>query len=295
MQKIVNIFNQTTDPNANLFLTHAGFSTNLADHHYGPTIRHEYLIHIILKGHGIVKTQQQIWQLSAGDGFLSTPQQVIAYQADHQNPWQYLFFGFQGSKAHLYLDKMGFSNQRLVFQTSQLNFFVDCVKQCLQHQSKNLVDELFMTGIIYQLLAGLARYQTDVITPDKAVILHPCTIKATDYLAQHFQEPITVKTMCQAIGFDRVYVSKLFKQDLQMTPHDYLNHLRIEYAVDLLSMTTMSVSDVAHVVGFSNVDVFIRSFKKLFAITPKQFQKRETTSHSIKDSLTKNLNFQLRL
>ncbi|UQS82001.1 AraC family transcriptional regulator [Bombilactobacillus folatiphilus] len=299
MQEIVNIFNQSHFQNYDLQLTHAGFSVNLADHTYGPTIRNEYLIHIVLKGHGTFQTTTQQWQLGPSDGFLTPPNMPIAYHAAHQQPWQYLFFGFDGKLAAKYLHQIGIDKDRLVFHLQRPTYFKKLIQKCLSFQHKGLADEFMMQSIIYELLSGLARYHQPLIKAPTTTILHDSTKQALAYLGQHFKEPININQLCQAIGFERVYLSKLFKTDTGLTPYNYLNHLRVEYAVDLLSMTKMSVEEIAHEIGFKNVDVFIRSFKKIFHITPKQFQKRETRSQSVTNAqsqtASEQFNFQLRV
>ena len=66
-----------------------GYGTFIPGHSYGPAIRSGYMIHYILKGKGIYKTNGKIYQLSEGDAFLIKPDTLIYYEADHNHPWSY--------------------------------------------------------------------------------------------------------------------------------------------------------------------------------------------------------------
>ncbi len=57
-----------------------------------------------------------------------------------------------------------------------------------------------------------------------------------------------------------------------MTPLEYVNRERITLAKRLLSQPEHSVSDVSELCGFTDVNYFIRMFKKVEGITPKTYQ-----------------------
>ena len=64
------IFSNDFSRNLDAMIYTCGYETCEPGHSYGPVVRSGYLIHYILKGKGIYKTDGHIYQLSEGDAFL---------------------------------------------------------------------------------------------------------------------------------------------------------------------------------------------------------------------------------
>lgn len=98
---------------------------------------------------------------------------------------------------------------------------------------------------------------------------------AKDYIQKHYSEySLSLDVVAQNIGIHPNYLSRLFKETLNINFVEYLNKQRIEKAKVLLSTTQMTVRDIGFEVGFNSVQNYIRVFKKIEKMTPTQF--RET-------------------
>lgn len=73
------------------------------------------------------------------------------------------------------------------------------------------------------------------------------------------------------------YLCRLFSRETGVTFTDYLNHVRIEHARQLLDTTQDSVTEIALAVGFNQVPYFNTVFKKSTSLTPTQYRSREHT------------------
>lgn len=75
------------------------------------------------------------------------------------------------------------------------------------------------------------------------------------------------------------YVRKLFKREIGVTPHEYLNELRMERAQKLISggvsnsYSNYTVAQVAEACGFAEPLYFSRVFKQRFGQSPMQYAK----------------------
>lgn len=69
------------------------------------------------------------------------------------------------------------------------------------------------------------------------------------------------------------YMSRFFKEQTGEGMADYIIRYRIEKAKEFLSKTEKNIAEISVDVGFSNVAVFIRSFKKYEKVTPNQFRR----------------------
>ncbi|TDF98703.1 helix-turn-helix domain-containing protein [Paenibacillus piri] len=95
-----------------------------------------------------------------------------------------------------------------------------------------------------------------------------------DYIHEHYREPISVDGIAEQIGLNRVYVGRLFKQFVNQNMADYINQVRIEKAVELMSEMNMLVMEISEAVGFNNTHYFIKVFKKLMNVTPGKFMEQ---------------------
>lgn len=70
------------------------------------------------------------------------------------------------------------------------------------------------------------------------------------------------------------YVGRQFKQHLNVTPSEFINALRLDYAGDRLLHTTDSPMDIAYQAGFGNLSHFYHLFKERWQCSPNEFRKR---------------------
>ncbi len=69
------------------------------------------------------------------------------------------------------------------------------------------------------------------------------------------------------------YVGRTFKTYLGITPSQFVNDLRLDYACDLLLHTDLAVIEICYKVGFGNLSHFYHLFKARWACSPNQFRK----------------------
>ena len=73
------------------------------------------------------------------------------------------------------------------------------------------------------------------------------------------------------------FLNRQFKKFIGLPPHKYQKQLRIKLACNLIKEKKLTLSDIAQEVGFYDQSHFYRIFKQLVGITPKKFQKSNTS------------------
>ena len=58
------------------------------------------------------------------------------------------------------------------------------------------------------------------------------------------------------------------------TPNDFIQHLRIKRAAQLLEQGKINISEISYKVGFKNPKYFSKCFFKKFGETPSQYSKK---------------------
>jgi AraC-like DNA-binding protein/mannose-6-phosphate isomerase-like protein (cupin superfamily) len=96
---------------------------------------------------------------------------------------------------------------------------------------------------------------------------------AVAYLRQHLHEPVGMADLVRHVGFSRARMFDMFKAQTGLTPHDYLQRMRIEQAQEQLRQTKRSVTDIGLAVGFSSGQYFSTVFGRYSGVSPTQFRK----------------------
>ncbi|MBQ1482746.1 MAG: response regulator [Erysipelotrichaceae bacterium] len=93
-------------------------------------------------------------------------------------------------------------------------------------------------------------------------------VRAKKYIDENFRENIDRNDVAAVTFVTPNYLSKLFKNTMNMNLREYINQLRIEEAKRLLLSTPMSVSEIASYVGYYNISYFSTVFHKVVGVSP---------------------------
>ena len=94
------------------------------------------------------------------------------------------------------------------------------------------------------------------------------------YIQQNFMEKISLKEFSEQFHLSEKYISRYFKEHFHITLSQYITHLRLEHAKQLLQDTDIPVTEIAMQSGYQNVSYFIRSFKKTYGVSPLKYRKK---------------------
>lgn len=95
----------------------------------------------------------------------------------------------------------------------------------------------------------------------------------SDYLYRNTHRQVTLKELAEQFHYNYSYLSSLFAQVVHMNFTEYLTELRIKRAKDLLDQASLTISEVAEAVGFSDISYFSKVFKKRTGQTPSQYKR----------------------
>ena len=95
---------------------------------------------------------------------------------------------------------------------------------------------------------------------------------AIDYIEQNFSANISLTALAEHLHLNPSYLSKLFKDETEMTFKDFLNRIRISHAERLLLETNLPMSDVASLCGYESGNYFGDVFKKTKGISAIKFR-----------------------
>lgn len=95
------------------------------------------------------------------------------------------------------------------------------------------------------------------------------------YIEENYFEDLSLSSLAVRFGYEQSYLSKVFKDTLNIGFHQYLNMLRLKHALLLMEEGGRSITDCALDSGFGSMRTFYRVFTQEFGCTPKEYRKRE--------------------
>jgi AraC-like DNA-binding protein len=97
--------------------------------------------------------------------------------------------------------------------------------------------------------------------------------KALRVLQDRIGEPCELDVVAREVGLSRPHFYKLFRTQIGVTPHIYLNTLRMERAIDRLTGTETAVSEIGLDLGFSSQASFSRFFIANGVVPPSAYRR----------------------
>ncbi len=93
------------------------------------------------------------------------------------------------------------------------------------------------------------------------------------YIKDHFSERIALPDIAAAAGISPRECIRCFQRSIGDTPVNYLNVYRIQMAMQLLTRTADSVTEISEACGFSSISYFGKLFREKTGVTPSEYRK----------------------
>ncbi|HSN75068.1 MAG TPA: substrate-binding domain-containing protein [Anaerolineae bacterium] len=104
------------------------------------------------------------------------------------------------------------------------------------------------------------------------------TRRAVRYVWQNYGHTFSREEIAGDLSVTPGYLTQHFRQELGITPWEYLTHVRIERAKELLTAGRLSITEVAGEVGYNDAAYFSRVFVKETGRTPRSFRQQASNS-----------------
>jgi AraC-like DNA-binding protein len=99
-------------------------------------------------------------------------------------------------------------------------------------------------------------------------------VQAKLFIDSNFAEPIDAGEIADEACYSKFHFIRTFKSIYGRTPHQYLTHVRVERAKEMLEHG-VSVTEACFAVGFDSLGSFTELFKRRAGLTPSEYQRRQ--------------------
>ena len=254
--------------------------------------KHDYFEFVyVYRGSGINVFREKSIHLHEGDGLLLNPSILHSFYTEDSDSIvlniAMIESLFVGTKLSLLSDNQVFNNF-FVNYMYQMNLCMDYLlfpsrsDVQIRNSVENIVYEYVKKKPFYQnilqssvvtLFAYLARLfaQTSGIDDEKQ--MQASQISA---LLEYIQENLATVTMSQLenrFSYSSRQISRLLKQHTGQTFTELLLNIRLRQAAELLSASSLTISEVSSLVGFNDSLYFGKVFKGKYGLAPSQYRK----------------------
>lgn len=242
------------------------------------TIRYHSLW-LIIKGKGTFTINDTHYPAEPGKLFCFEPGMKVERRSDPDNPLEYYFLRFHYTECFEEKEQWVYRSSaeskfplegmytvtntpQLIYLFEQLNGLWKRRGHMTAMRRKVLLLELFMTLV--------QDFRAQKIAGDTTAAIE----LTQDYMIGHYQEPLTLEGLAQLAGLSVSHYSRLFKKYIGYSPIDYLTHLRVDRAKELLVLSDYKLKSIASSVGYSDEFYFSRIFKKVTGVSPREYAKK---------------------
>ncbi len=242
-------------------------------HHLAPKkvfhVQKFYTLHFILSGSGTLNIYGKEYHLNQYDMFIVPPAVQMSYYPDEENPWTYIWFEFRGNDAEYYCRKMEVEPGSPLVHCYQPHHAYSAISNIFSRLDRNAEVRYYLAlSFFYQIMDTCL---SKVFYSDMGLIEQAIT-----YIHCHFHSPqLRVETVCHDLNASYDQLSKNFKQSQGISMRDFIIQTRMNEAKVLLRTSSLSVSEVAHSVGYTDNIHFMKSFKRYTGVTAIEYRNKK--------------------
>ncbi|MCI8388418.1 MAG: helix-turn-helix transcriptional regulator [Clostridiales bacterium] len=101
---------------------------------------------------------------------------------------------------------------------------------------------------------------------------YPATLeRILAFIYANYTEKITLQSLSEQFGLSKQYIIRLFRKHLETSVTQFILDLKLSHVPELLTKSSMNISEIAAYLGFSNIYYFSRMFKKKYSVSPTKF------------------------
>ena len=180
--------------------------------------------------------------------------------------WNYRWFTLDGSCSVEIVEGFGFAKTPTAIGPCPEAMFIDLERDILDNTPKGQCTASSRAYLILAEACKMSRGKGDIT---------PLTEKCVSIINNNFTNPVFgVNELADMLNVHRSRLSRIFRQDKNITVKDYITACRLQKGMSMIKETEQSITEIASKCGFNSADYFAKAIKKATGCTPLGFRKR---------------------
>lgn len=250
------------------------YYVNFCGHYYceyGYKIRRKHVDNLLLmlveEGEMRLEYRDRHYTAKAGDIILmdcTFPQYYDT--ADHV---AFYWLHISGLNAFELCEYLTHANEGILFRTPNNEKIAELIRLIVsQYANHQLVNDAEQSRLLHSVLCYLmpSAQATAPASEDDPVQ------KVIAYIYQHLGEDLSLKRLAAEVYMSPTHLIRLFREQIQHSPHEYIVLMRMDRAKYLLKTTALPIKTIAFEVGYHSESSFTGAFTERIGISPRRFR-----------------------
>lgn len=245
-----------------------------------PTHWHpEYEIDYVLEGNIEIQIDDTRIILEAGDTIFLNSNQLHTIHKGKKNA---------RILAILFSPNLFCSNMGSIFKKKYMDYFTDSFlvfkgyvfEETILEMHKNYEEKLY--GYEWKVLSSIAMLYGEIVEKAdlkfksnfKSQVYSMIVEKIVKFIEKNYRTKISITAISKEVGLCKTEICRLFKKETGKTIVDFINEIRIEKSLLLLTEWEMNVTEIGQSVGFNSSSYYTEVFKNIMGTSPKEYRKK---------------------
>jgi len=259
---------------------------------YNITVKQKEEIHFhqdveliyVLEGEMELKVEADTFHLKQDDIVVINPNKKHSYKCSEDILMASFYISFQKLSSFLENNLILFWCNSTIDKDDSFEEVRKIIKSIFNHYlNRKGKDDFYEYSLFYQLLNLLTNNflinNADERFHDKENKYDDRINEITNYIRGNYNKPISLNDLADQLHLSNAYLSRYLKKHLGMNFIDYLNNVRLHYALEDLLYTDVTITRAALDNGFANTAVFNKLFKATYHMTPSAYLKKIKNSN----------------
>lgn len=252
----------------------AMLSATMSDFTYAKHAHEEYSIGLTLQGRQDFFCGTSFHKSTPGGVMIFNPEEVHDGHSGLEQNLEYVMLYIHPDEMMPLFHALGYKGNsplRLngtLFDDPILRYRVCSMADILKSHELSQIE--YESGLL-MLSQALVRQHGSLDLPAYRTRTDTLLMKAKDFIIANLGNDISIDQIAAASNMSKYHFIRLFRSQFGITPHQYVLNCRINHARKALQVG-VNATQAAVESGFADASHLNRNFKKVFGMTPKQFQ-----------------------
>ncbi|TYQ16853.1 UNVERIFIED_CONTAM: AraC-like DNA-binding protein [Acetivibrio alkalicellulosi] len=260
--------------------------------HMEPNSHEFFEMVYIKKGNAVFEISGNHAEIGPNDIIIIKPDQFHKFEVKSKMGCEFIVLSFrfenkfEGQFSGVSLeDFLNFVSKKewgsfISLKVSHKNEIINLLNRILKERQNPDIGSEFLNYLLvlelFVLISRALKMEWENSIKNKSPKLKELMQVAVNFIHNNYERDISLKDISKYVFLSSSYFTRAFKEEIGISPINYLLKIRIERAKELLESTQTKISDIALSVGFSNQQRFNDIFKKYTKLTPLQYRKQNS-------------------
>jgi len=186
-----------------------------------------------------------------------------------EGPWVHYILNFIGKESRKLVEQTPFATQRYITVTNVVD--VESILKTIVEES--LTREPYLQEICENYLRILLLKLAHAANQTNVSQEYESFLKCKLYVDENYLTLYSPGQIAEGVCISQQHLQRLFKKYLRVTPHQYINNLKMNKAAVALLETNRSIAEISKESGFPDPLYFSKRFKMIYGSGPRKFRK----------------------